>query len=100
VGGIDLIDMLIALYPINIRSEKYDLKIIFHLIDLSIVNAWLLYHRHCNQFQINKKEIYSLLEFLIAIVEAMLKPMAPQHSKTRARPSLQQPPKLTLLSQK
>jgi hypothetical protein len=69
-------------------------------MDFTIVNAWLLYRRHCNQFQINKKEIYSLLEFRIATAKPMLKPMMPQHSKTRGRPSLQQPPNSTLLSQK
>ena len=45
MGGGDLMDMLISLYRINIRSKKYYIKIIFHLIDLSIVNVWLLYLR-------------------------------------------------------
>ena len=41
--GVDLIDMLLSLYRINIRSKTYYMKVIYHLIDLSIVNGWLLY---------------------------------------------------------
>ena len=43
MGGVDLIDMLISLYQINVGSKKYYIKIIFHPIDLSVVNVWLLY---------------------------------------------------------
>ncbi|CAF2612114.1 unnamed protein product [Rotaria sp. Silwood2] len=46
MDGLDLIAMLISLYRINGHSKKYYTKIIFHLIDLSIVNDWLSYHRH------------------------------------------------------
>ena len=39
MGGVDLTDMLISLYRINARSKDYYIKIIFHLIDLALVNA-------------------------------------------------------------
>ncbi|XP_047116200.1 piggyBac transposable element-derived protein 3-like [Schistocerca piceifrons] len=41
-GGVDLLDSLIALYRIKIRSKKFYLRIVFHLLDLTVVNAWLL----------------------------------------------------------
>ena len=71
-------DMLISLYRISIRSKKYYIKIIFHLIELSIVNAWLLYRRHCHQSRLPKKEILSLLQFRVEVAEALLRPSVPK----------------------
>ncbi|CAF3536949.1 unnamed protein product [Rotaria sp. Silwood1] len=88
MGGVDLIDMLISLYRINGRSKKYYTKIIFHLIDLSIVNGWLLYCRHCSQLNIQKRGTMSLLLFRISVAEAMLKSAPPTPSTKRGRPSL------------
>lgn len=88
MGGVDLIDMLISLYRIDVRCQKYYHKIIFHLMDLSVVNAWLLYRRHCSQVNVPKKNIMSLLSFRISIAESLLKsvqqPLVPQK---RGRPS-------------
>lgn len=88
MGNVDLIDMLISLYRINGRSKKYYTKIIFHLIDLSIVNGWLLYRRHCSQLNIQKKNTMSLLSFRISVAESMLKSAPPTPSTKRGRPSL------------
>lgn len=87
-GGVDLIDMLVSFYRINNRSKKYYMKIIFHLIDLSIVNGWLLYRRDCSQFKLQKREIMSLLQFRVKMAEALLKPVVPKCSIQRGRPSL------------
>ncbi|CAK9814101.1 PiggyBac transposable element-derived protein 3 [Anthophora plagiata] len=43
MGGVDVVDSLIALYRIKIRSRKWYHRIMFHLLDLTVVNAWLLY---------------------------------------------------------
>ena len=56
MGGVDLLDMMISLYRINVRANKYYIKIIWHLFDLSLVNAWLVYRRHCLQNKVSKKE--------------------------------------------
>ncbi|CAF1660588.1 unnamed protein product, partial [Adineta ricciae] len=87
MGGVDLCDMLVSLYRINIRSKKYYMKILFHLIDLSIVNGWLLYRRHCSQFRLPKNEIISLLQFRIKVAEALLRPIIPERPSNRGRPS-------------
>ncbi|CAF1500613.1 unnamed protein product [Didymodactylos carnosus] len=88
MGGVDLIDMLVSLYRINGRSKKYYTKIIFHLIDLSIVNGWLVYRRHCSQLDIQKRDTMSLLSFRITVAESMLKSAPPTPSTKRGRPSL------------
>ena len=55
VGGVDLADMLIALYRTNITRKRCYLKIIFHCVDIAKVNAGLLYPRHCQQKEVSKK---------------------------------------------
>ncbi|CAF4312456.1 unnamed protein product, partial [Rotaria magnacalcarata] len=88
MGGVDLIDMLISLYRIDGHSRKYYTKIIFHLIDLSIANGWLLYRRHCSQLNTHKRDTMSLLSFRISVAETMLKSAPPTPSTKRGRPSL------------
>src|SRR5678816_3110210 len=45
MGRVDLADMLIKLYRINFKSRKWYTRIFYYLLDLSVVNAWLLYRR-------------------------------------------------------
>ena len=46
MGGIDAFDSFISLYRTKIKSTtKYYLKIYFHMMDLFLVNSWLLYRR-------------------------------------------------------
>ena len=47
MGGVDLMDSLIALYRLHLRSKMYYHKLIFNFLDVTHVNAWLLYHRDC-----------------------------------------------------
>ena len=43
MGGVDLSDMLMALYRIDLRSKKYYNRIIFYLIGISLLNGWRIY---------------------------------------------------------
>ena len=45
IGGVDLCDMLLSLYRNSIKGKKWYRRIIFHMLDLCVVNAWLLYTR-------------------------------------------------------
>lgn len=84
MGGVDLNDMLVALYHIDIRSKRYYLRIIFHLIDISIVNAWLLYRRHCNK----RDEKYKpLVEFRAEIAQTLIIGSTLDTPSRRGRPS-------------
>jgi hypothetical protein len=64
------------------------MKIIFHLIDLSIVDGWLLYRRHCSQIRLPKNEIRSLLLLRVEVAEALLKPIVPQRATQLGRPTV------------
>jgi hypothetical protein len=71
MGGVDLNDMLVALYRTNISSKKYYMKIFFHLIDVAIVNSWLVYRRHCKQKDISRYK--TMLEFRLELATVLLK---------------------------
>ena len=43
MGGVDKCDMLLSLYRNERKSKKWYKRVIFHMLDLCLVNAWLLY---------------------------------------------------------
>uniref|UniRef100_A0A8C2EAB2 PiggyBac transposable element-derived protein domain-containing protein n=1 Tax=Cyprinus carpio TaxID=7962 RepID=A0A8C2EAB2_CYPCA len=48
MGGIDLSDMLVHLYKTPMKARRWYLPLFGYIIDVSIVNAWLIYKRDCN----------------------------------------------------
>ena len=72
MGGVDLADMLIALYRIAVKTKRWYLKIFWHCVNIAKVNAWLLYRRHCDELGIAKKNQMSLLSLFLAIAEALI----------------------------
>lgn len=46
MGGVDLLDSLISLYRPYLRSKRYYFRVFLHVLDLTAVNAWLLYKRN------------------------------------------------------
>uniref|UniRef100_A0A8C1TF05 PiggyBac transposable element-derived protein domain-containing protein n=1 Tax=Cyprinus carpio TaxID=7962 RepID=A0A8C1TF05_CYPCA len=71
MGGGDLADMFAALYRIDIRPHRWYLRILYYLIDLSLVNGWLLYRRHLTQKQ--EKKYMPLLDFRVQVADALIK---------------------------
>lgn len=69
MGGVDLADMLIELYCTDHKSRKWYMRIFYWTIDVSIVNAWLLYKRHCKATDTRKP--LSLLSFRMHVAEAL-----------------------------
>lgn len=45
MGGVDLLDSFIGRNKIKIRSKKWYIRLFYHLLDLTITNAWILYKR-------------------------------------------------------
>ena len=73
MGGVDLADQLRALYRISFRVRKYYHKLVFHLLDMSVVNAWLLYRRDAKKLLLPTNKQQSSLQFKISIVDSLLK---------------------------
>lgn len=86
MGGVDLADCLLALYRIHLRSKKYYMRLIFHMLDMAIVNSWLLYKRDAKQLKLPNKDILPLALFKLEVADALIKRGKPTTAK-RGRPS-------------
>ena len=45
MGGVDLMDMLVSLYRITLKTHRWYLSIFAQMLGICINNAWLLYQR-------------------------------------------------------
>ena len=43
IGGVDLIDQCVAMYPHRRRNKRWYIRVLFHFLDMTNVNAWHLY---------------------------------------------------------
>lgn len=84
MGGVDLNDMLVSLYRIRIGVRRFYLRIIYHLVDICVVNAWLLYRRDCAQR--NETKFKKLVTFRSEIAIALMKQNT-SNTRKRGRPS-------------
>lgn len=83
MGGVDLVDRMVAHYPHGFKNKKWYLRIVFHFINVTIVNAWHLYKIKTNQPK------YPLLAFKASLASSL---MAQAYaSKKRGRPSTETP---------
>lgn len=76
MGGVDLADMLIALYRTNLKTHKWYMAIFSQMLDVCVNNAWLNYRKDCHTF--HQKRIMRLKEFRVNIAIAL-------NSKNKAR---------------
>ena len=42
MGGIDTMNMLIALHPILFKSKRWYSRIIWRILDLMVINSWII----------------------------------------------------------
>ncbi|CAH0718321.1 unnamed protein product, partial [Brenthis ino] len=70
MGGVDLADMLIALYRTPFRGHRWYLPIFSQMLDICVNNAWLLYRRH-REARHEARKPKSLKTFRIEIFESL-----------------------------
>jgi len=80
MGGVDLCDRMIAHYPHALKSKKFYHRIAFTFLNISIINAWILFKR-------DEKSDMSLLEFKASIACTMIQ-LCDSREKKRGRPSI------------
>lgn len=90
MGGVDLADMLIAIYRTKIKTKRWYLKVLFHCVDIAKVNAWLLYRHHCVLRKVPKKQQQPLLDFSLEISASLIKCGKSGISRKVGRPSLEE----------
>lgn len=89
MGGVDLADCLLSLYRIPIRSHKYYHRLIFHMLDMVMNNAWLLYRRDYQEKGITTEKRHTLLSFRMSVSESLTKEGKDITNQVkRGRPSL------------
>ncbi|KAG8201208.1 hypothetical protein JTE90_019847 [Oedothorax gibbosus] len=67
MGGVDLHDSLLGRYKISMRTRKWYFRLFYHLLDLAIINSWLLYRR----VKPGGGKTMKLIEFRLEIAETL-----------------------------
>lgn len=83
--GVDKFDQLISYYRIFIRSKKWTLRMIFHLVDLSVTNSWFEYRRECTVNGVPTKKQLDLMNFKLTLAHQLIN-FASHSPAKRGRP--------------
>lgn len=86
MGGVDLMDGLLGRYHIRMKTRKWTSRIFYHLIDVAMVNSYILYHRlHPEMGKLN------LPLFRTEVAESLCKHKTVTNKKAVGRPSISSP---------
>lgn len=69
MGGVDLADMLVALFRTEMKSHRWYLPIFSQILDMCVNNSWILYRRH---IAVNNVQRLSLKKFRHHIIQGLL----------------------------
>ncbi|XP_047109525.1 piggyBac transposable element-derived protein 2-like [Schistocerca piceifrons] len=61
MGGVGLCDQMMETYKAILKTKKWTLKVLIHLLDLACVNSWLQYKVECEDNKVQKKNTLDLL---------------------------------------
>ena len=87
MGGIDLMDSFLAKYRYKLKSRRWPMYLFWHMMNLSLVNAWLLYRRDCGLLGVPEKDRLLQRQFQSCVAESLVL----VESKKRRRPSIEDP---------
>lgn len=87
MGGVDLLDSFTAKYKFALKSRRWYMYIFWHTITLAVVNAWLLYKRHCQALKMPKKEIMNMRKFQAQVASSLILVNTTPKTLKRGRPS-------------
>jgi hypothetical protein len=90
MGGVDLFDMLAAMYRVDHKNRKWYRRVFYWILNVTCVNSWILYRRHCHQNGVPQKDVMDLLAFVakIALCLIMCNKPAALPERKRGRPPL------------
>ena len=72
MGGVDLFDMLMALYKMDHKSRTWYRRIFFWVLNVATVNGWILYRRYAKQNNVPVKDQLDLVAFTCSISEYLV----------------------------
>ena len=65
--GFDLLDGLLSYYDIPVHSKKWYHRLIWNLLDFSVLQAWLLHRKGSDA--VDNEKVTSLKEFKLSVAE-------------------------------
>ncbi|KAF2890508.1 hypothetical protein ILUMI_15665 [Ignelater luminosus] len=86
MGGVDLLDQLLALYPSRRRNKRWYIRVLMHFLDVVVVNAWIL-------FKQNGNTKHDLLEFKTSVGRALIN-IGTNNVNRKGRPRSVTPPSI------
>lgn len=97
MGGVDLGGMLISLHKTPLRTMKWYMAIFGQMIDISVVNAWLLYKRDNPTVKMGIKQFRAELATLLLYYEKKTKSATSRRSSNSSPCSRPQTPEEILV---
>ncbi|KAM7310521.1 piggyBac transposable element-derived protein 3 [Ixodes scapularis] len=83
MGGVDLMDSVVALYRNDVRHKRGYLRIFYHLLNVTVVNAWFVW-----RWDMDADELMDHLEFRSRVARSLIySGEVAQSSNRRGRPS-------------
>lgn len=72
MGGIDLLDRVIAKYAMNSRTKKWTIRTIHHFFDFCVAASWLQYREDAIKRNLRRREIMDYYAFKFALARMLL----------------------------
>ena len=69
MAGVDIFDQKAVYYGIQLRSHRWYVKIFFHLLEISMINSYIIYQNVCKEANV---KFMSHLEFRMDIIRDLL----------------------------
>lgn len=73
MGCVDLLDSIMGIYKIRLRSKRWHMRLFYHYLDLMIANAWLLYKRVAKYKNLQGSGRLRSAEFRLDVAETLCK---------------------------
>lgn len=67
MGGVDLMDSFLGRYRIKVKTRKWYMRIFYHLLDLIVINSWVLYKSVLTKRGVEQKTLLNLAAFRIRV---------------------------------
>ncbi|XP_070382867.1 piggyBac transposable element-derived protein 2-like [Dermacentor albipictus] len=72
IVGVDKLDFLMSLYPLHIRTRKWPVRVMSHLVGFALCNSWIEYVRDCSKAELPRKSIMDLLAFQSDLAHSLI----------------------------
>lgn len=87
MGGVDLMNSYLGRYRIRVKSPKWYLRLFYHLLDLAVINSWILMKRNFIAKDIPSKQLQNFGQFRNDLADALCNVGSYINGNKRGRPS-------------